>query len=142
EPPGPGAHEQELRRLTVRTADRTVNGGETHRPLTGLRVVDFTAFWAGPVATQVLAALGADVIKIEGLRRPDGMRLSGGRPPTVDQWWEWGPVFLASNSDKRAITLELTRPQARELALRLIATADLVIENFSPRVLGDLGLAW
>ena len=112
------------------------------RPLAGLRVIDFTAFWAGPCATHVLASLGAEVIKIEGLRRPDGLRFSGGRPPTVEQWWEWGPFFLANNSDKRGVALELNLSTARELALRLIATADLVIENFSPRVMGNLGLDW
>ncbi|MET8047322.1 CoA transferase [Streptosporangium sp. NPDC005286] len=112
------------------------------RPLAGLRIVDFTAFWAGPSATQTLAALGAEVIKVEGLRRPDGMRFSGGRPPTVDQWWEWGLFFLCNNSDKLDLTLELSLPRAREVALRLIATADMVIENFSPRVMSNLGLEW
>jgi crotonobetainyl-CoA:carnitine CoA-transferase CaiB-like acyl-CoA transferase len=111
-------------------------------PLAGIRVVDFTAFWAGPSATHTLAALGADVIKIEGLRRPDGMRFSGGPGVTHDQWWESGPVFLASNCNKRDVTLELSTEAARDLALRLIGTADLVIENFSPRVMGNLGLGW
>jgi crotonobetainyl-CoA:carnitine CoA-transferase CaiB-like acyl-CoA transferase len=111
-------------------------------PLAGLRVIDFTAFWAGPSATHTLAALGADVIKIEGLRRPDGMRFSGGPGATHDQWWESGPVFLASNGNKRDVTLELSTEAARDLALRLIGTADLVIENFSPRVMGNLGLGW
>jgi crotonobetainyl-CoA:carnitine CoA-transferase CaiB-like acyl-CoA transferase len=116
--------------------------GDETRPLAGLRVVDFTAFWAGPVATHTLASLGADVIKVEGLRRPDGMRFSGGRPPTWEQWWEWGPVFLSCNGGKRDLTLELSTPEARKIVLRLIATADLVIENFSPRVMGNLGLEW
>ena len=70
------------------------------------------------------------------------MRFSGGPPNTVDRWWEWGSAFLACNSDKRGVTLELSLPTARELALRLIGTADLVIENFSPRVMGNLGLDW
>src|SRR5262249_20763221 len=102
----------------------------------------FTAFWAGPVATQVLASLGADVIKVEGVRRPDGMRLAGGRPPTWDQWWEWGPVFLCSNTNKRGVTIELSLPQGRDLALDLIARSDLVVENFSPRVMANFDLEW
>jgi crotonobetainyl-CoA:carnitine CoA-transferase CaiB-like acyl-CoA transferase len=111
-------------------------------PLAGIRVADFTAFWAGPVATQVLASLGADVIKIEGVRRPDGMRLAGGRPPTWEQWWEWGPVFLCSNTNKRGISIELGEPQGRALALELIARSDLVVENFSPRVMANFDLEW
>jgi crotonobetainyl-CoA:carnitine CoA-transferase CaiB-like acyl-CoA transferase len=111
-------------------------------PLNGLRVADLTAFWAGPVATQVLAALGADVIKVEGVRRPDGMRFAGGRPPTWDLWWEWGPVFLCSNTNKRGISLELSLPQGRAVLLDLVAECDLVVENFSPRVMGNFGLEW
>jgi crotonobetainyl-CoA:carnitine CoA-transferase CaiB-like acyl-CoA transferase len=112
------------------------------RPLEGVRIADFTAFWAGPMATQILAALGADVVKIEGLQRPDGMRYSGGPGAAADQWWESGPVFLCSNNDKRGVTLELSLPEAREIALKLIAASDVVIENFSPRVMGNLRLEW
>jgi crotonobetainyl-CoA:carnitine CoA-transferase CaiB-like acyl-CoA transferase len=119
---------------------------EPHRtdalPLSGIRVADFTAFWAGPVATQVLASLGADVIKIEGVRRPDGMRFAGARPPTWEQWWEWGPVFLCSNTNKRGVSIELSLPQGRGLALDLIARSDLVVENFSPRVMANFDLEW
>jgi crotonobetainyl-CoA:carnitine CoA-transferase CaiB-like acyl-CoA transferase len=111
-------------------------------PLSGVRVVDFTAFWAGPMATQVLASLGADVVKIEGVQRADGMRFAGGRPPGWDQWWEWGPVFLCSNTNKRGISLELSTVDGRQTALELIAHADLVIENFSPRVMANFDLEW
>ncbi|MDM4139559.1 MULTISPECIES: CoA transferase [Mycobacterium] len=111
-------------------------------PLSDVRVTDFTAFWAGPVATQLLGALGADVIKIEGVRRPDGMRFSAGRPPDWDQWWEWGPVFLCSNNNKRGVSIELGTGEGRELALELIAASDLVVENFSPRVMANFGLEW
>ncbi|ORA15416.1 CaiB/BaiF CoA-transferase family protein [Mycobacterium arosiense] len=111
-------------------------------PLSDLRVTDFTAFWAGPVATQLLGALGADVIKVEGVRRPDGMRFSAGRPPDWDQWWEWGPVFLCSNNNKRGVSIELGTGTGRELALELIAASDLVVENFSPRVMANFGLEW
>jgi crotonobetainyl-CoA:carnitine CoA-transferase CaiB-like acyl-CoA transferase len=111
-------------------------------PLSDIRVVDFTAFWAGPVATQLLGALGADVIKLEGVRRPDGMRFSAGRPPDWDQWWEWGPVFLCSNNNKRDVSVELSAEAGRAVALELIAASDLVIENFSPRVMENFGLEW
>ena len=109
-------------------------------PLSDIRVTDFTAFWAGPVATQFLGALGADVIKLEGVRRPDGMRFAAGRPPSWDQWWEWGPVFLCSNNNKRGISVELSTAAGRALALELIAASDLVLENFSPRVMENFGL--
>ncbi|BBZ50187.1 CoA transferase [Mycobacterium heidelbergense] len=111
-------------------------------PLSDIRITDFTAFWAGPVATQFLGALGADVIKLEGVRRPDGMRFSAGRPPDWDQWWEWGPVFLCSNNNKRGISIELSAEAGRATALELIAASDLVIENFSPRVMANFGLQW
>ncbi|OBH89998.1 CoA transferase [Mycobacterium sp. E2989] len=111
-------------------------------PLADTRITDFTAFWAGPVATQLLGALGADVIKVEGVRRPDGMRFSAGRPSSWDQWWEWGPVFLCSNNNKRGVSVELSTDAGRALALELIAASDLVVENFSPRVMTNFGLGW
>ncbi|OBI59675.1 CoA transferase [Mycobacterium sp. E796] len=111
-------------------------------PLSDILITDFTAFWAGPVATQFLGSLGADVIKLEGVRRPDGMRLSAGRPPDWDQWWEWGPVFLCSNNNKRGVSAELSVDAGRAIALELIAASDLVIENFSPRVMENFGLDW
>lgn len=119
--------------------------GDAHAdalPLADTRITDFTAFWAGPVATQLLGALGADVIKVEGVRRPDGMRFSAGRPPTWDRWWEWGPVFLCSNNNKRGVSIELGTDTGRSLALELIGGSDLVIENFSPRVMTNFGLDW
>ncbi len=76
-------------------------------PLAGVRVVDFTAFWAGPAATHSLAAFGADVIKIESIQRPDGIRYSGGMRTDVDDWWEYGWVFHAMNTNKRSVTLDL-----------------------------------
>ncbi len=141
-PPGPvpAAHADDV---AWPARDRpAVDGDAGERPLAGLRVVDLTAFWAGPAGTHTLAALGADVVKLEGLQRPDGMRFSGARPASEDLWWETGHLFQASNSGKRGVTLELSRLEARELALRLIAGADLVMENFSPRVMGNLGLEY
>jgi crotonobetainyl-CoA:carnitine CoA-transferase CaiB-like acyl-CoA transferase len=113
---------------------------KTGRPLAGLRVVDFTAFWAGPSATHSLAAFGAEVIKIESIQRPDGIRYSGGMRKDVDDWWEYGWVFHAMNTNKRSVTLDLQTDAGLGLIKTLIAQADVVIENFSPRVMDQFGL--
>ena len=109
-------------------------------PLAGVRVVDFTAFWAGPAAAHSLAALGADVIKIESIQRPDGIRYSGGMRTDVDDWWEYGWVFHAMNTNKRSVTLDLQSTDGIELVKDLVRQADVVIENFSPRVMDLFGL--
>ena len=111
-------------------------------PLDGVRVVDMTAFWAGPYATLVLASLGADVIHIESVQRPDGMRFGSARTPADDSWWEFGPTFHHANVGKRSVTLDLTRPEGMELLHRLIAVSDALVENFSPRVIDQFGLDW
>jgi crotonobetainyl-CoA:carnitine CoA-transferase CaiB-like acyl-CoA transferase len=112
------------------------------RPLEGVRVLDITAFWAGPAATQYLASLGADVIKLESIQRPDAIRFNSTVPPTADQWWEQGFLFLSANLDKRGITLNLADPRGRELALALVAQSNVVVENFSPRVMENFGLTY
>ncbi|BBZ40677.1 CaiB/BaiF CoA-transferase family protein [Mycobacterium conspicuum] len=109
-------------------------------PLEGVRVVDLTAFWAGPAATHLLAAFGADVVKVESIQRPDGIRYSGGMRKDVDDWWEYGWVFHAMNTNKRSVTLDLGSSDGRDLFLQLVAGADVVIENFSPRVMDHFGL--
>jgi crotonobetainyl-CoA:carnitine CoA-transferase CaiB-like acyl-CoA transferase len=110
------------------------------RPLEGVRIVDLTAFWAGPAATHLLAAFGAEVIKVESIQRPDGIRYSGGMRKDVDDWWEYGWVFHAMNTNKRSVTLDLGSADGRRLLLELAAGADVVIENFSPRVMEQFGL--
>ncbi len=129
---------------TVEWAPREepVAAGTVANPLADIRVMDFTAFWAGPAGSLVLGSLGADVVKVEGLKRPDGMRFAGAKPPTVDHWWETGSIFLAVNENKRDVTLELGTPQGDELARRLLGSCDVVMENFSPRVMTNLGLDW
>ncbi|MCY3634580.1 MAG: CoA transferase [bacterium] len=111
-------------------------------PLDGVRVVDMTAFWAGPFGALVLATLGADVIHIESIQRPDGMRFGSARTPADDQWWEYGPTFHHANVGKRSVTLDLTRPEGMDLLHRLIGVSDALVENFSPRVMDQFGLDW
>jgi crotonobetainyl-CoA:carnitine CoA-transferase CaiB-like acyl-CoA transferase len=109
-------------------------------PLAGVTVVDLTAFWAGPACTHHLATLGADVIKIESPTRPDGMRFATVRPPTEPHWMEYGPTFHGTNPAKRSVTIDFSEPEGRELVLRLVERADVVVENFTPRVLGNVRL--
>jgi len=111
-------------------------------PLDGIRVIDLTAFWAGPFGTQYLATMGADVIKVESIQRPDPMRFSVTVPATTDQWYERGSLFLSVNLNKRGITLDLSQPRGRDLLLKLVATADVVIENFTPRVMEQWELTY
>jgi crotonobetainyl-CoA:carnitine CoA-transferase CaiB-like acyl-CoA transferase len=110
------------------------------RPLTGLRVVDLSAFWAGPFATLYLAAMGADVIKVESTQHPDGIRFLGGFSGEAP--WERSMVFAGANPSKRDITLDLEDPTGRDLLDRLIDGADVVVENFTPRVLDRFGIRW
>ncbi len=112
------------------------------KPLTGLRVLDLTAWWAGPSATALLAAFGADVIHVEGPARMDGMRMVGMSFAGHDKWWERSPFFLTINVNKRDLVLDITSPRGREVALELIKQVDIVVENFTPRVLDKLDLGW
>ena len=114
--------------------------GASELPLAGVRIVDLTAFWAGPAATHLLAAFGADVVKIESIQRPDGIRYSGAMRTDVDDWWEYGWVFQAVNTNKQSVTLNLDSPDGVRLFKQLVAGADAVIENFSPRVMEQFGL--
>jgi crotonobetainyl-CoA:carnitine CoA-transferase CaiB-like acyl-CoA transferase len=111
-------------------------------PLEGLRVVDCTAWWAGPVTPHLLGCLGAEVIKVESVTRPDLMRFSSTKPATEDRWWEWGPIFHGVNANKKGITLDLTRPEGAEVFSRLLASADVLVENYTPRVMEQFGFTW
>lgn len=122
---------------TVAASSR--NGG---LPFDGIRVVDMTTFWAGPSCTHLLAMLGADVIHVESTRHPDGTRLIAGIPVAEDRWWEQSPIFSGLNTNKRGITLNLQSDTGRDVLKRLIGTADVVVENFTPRVLESMGLTY
>jgi crotonobetainyl-CoA:carnitine CoA-transferase CaiB-like acyl-CoA transferase len=118
--------------------------GEPNRlPLEGVRVIDFSMGWAGPICTRTLADLGADVIKIEAIQYPDWWRGVDRRPAYVlEQMYEKSVRYCIMNRNKRGITLDLTRPQGLQLAKRLLADADLVVDNYSVEVLPKLGLGY
>lgn len=116
------------------------DGIDVSLPFAGLKVFDLSTFWAGAYLTCYLGAFGADVIKVESVQRPDGHRYSGALLREGDDWYERGPLWQGTNLNKRDITLDLTSAAGRELALRLAAEADVVVENFSPRVVEQFGL--
>ena len=120
-------------------AARASADADPEQPLKGLRVVEFGTFQAGPMATAYLATLGAEVIKVESVNRPDVLRLTG-NPLTVNRMWERSAAYLGANLAKRSVTLDLSDPRGMDLTKRLIAGADVVLENFTPRVLDDRGL--
>lgn len=110
-------------------------GDDTFRPLDGVRVLDFSKILAGPLCTQYLADLGADVIKVE--------------PPTGDDTRHWPPfengigtIFLAVNRNKRSIVLDLRSSKGREAALKLAREVDIAVESFGPGVADRLGIGW
>ena len=125
--------------MTPRPAP-TTSGPANRLPFSGLRILDMTTFWAGPCCTHFMALLGAEVIHVESARRPDGTRLIAGIPVTEEQWWEKSPIFAALNTNKKSLTLDLQSPRGREVLRRLIATCDVIVENFTPRVLDQIGL--
>ena len=111
-------------------------------PLSDVRVIDATAWWAGPSSSQALAALGADVIHLESIQHPDGARMAGVVASEDKPWWEFSPLFLRSNTNKRGLTLDLDSPEGAEVLKKLVATSDIFVENFSPRVIDNFGLTW
>ncbi len=107
-------------------------------PLAGVKVIDLTAVLLGPFATQHLADMGADVIKVEP---PEGdlLRLSGG---SMGRDQRMGPIYMAANRNKRSLCLDLKKPKAVEILKGLIKNADLFIHNSRPAAIERLGLGY
>ena len=104
-------------------------------PLSGYRVIDFTNVIAGPFATMMLADQGADVIKVEAPQRPDYTRQAGYGPKDMRA------VFLNNNRNKRSIAIDVKNKEGKEALKKLVATADVFIQNFRPGVVERLGIS-
>jgi crotonobetainyl-CoA:carnitine CoA-transferase CaiB-like acyl-CoA transferase len=107
------------------------------KPLAGVRILDFSRVLAGPMATQILAELGAEVTKVERPRTGDESRGFEPRLPGGESAY-----FFAFNRAKRSITLNLKSPRGQEIARALAARADVVLENFLPGDMERLGLGY
>ncbi len=98
--------------------------------LSGIRVLDFSRVLAGPYATRTLGDFGAEVIKVQSRKTAAGAESDA------------SPYFVAYNRNKKSITLDMSRPEARDIALKLVGISDVVVENFSPRVMLNWGLSY
>ncbi len=123
-------------------APRTGRVPKRDRPFEGVRVADFTANWAGPIVGHLFATLGADVIHVEGGKRPDAIRNNTCKPMSDPDWPEFSGIFAGTNTGKRSVTVDMSTDEGRELARRLVATCDVVVENYSPHVMESWGLGW
>jgi crotonobetainyl-CoA:carnitine CoA-transferase CaiB-like acyl-CoA transferase len=116
--------------------EHTRRPSDAPKALGGIRVVDFSHFIAGPFATMILADMGADVIKVEAPGRGDDLR----RYPPLHAELKHGAPFLWTNRNKRSVALDLKSADGVAVARELIATADVVVENFSTGVMERFGL--
>ena len=119
-------------------------------PLAGYRGIVLTQAWAGAYCTELLAMMGAELIQVEVRRRLDSWRgpYDGPLPAalqeitTAEHAWNCNPSYNSVNLGKQCITIDLSIPEGLEVFRRLVPLADFVVENFSPRVLGNLGIAY
>ena len=138
----PGRAHRDASRRTRRSRP-AVTADDPELPLAGVRVLDLTAWWAGPIAAGMLAALGADVIHVESVSRIDGMRATGAQHRHGRRrGGNAARTTCARTPTSASLTLDLGTDDGLALLRRLIAESDAVLENFSPRVLGNFGLEW
>lgn len=122
--PQPGEHQHEDFGDVRPPVALPTPSAQRRLPLEGLRILDLSRAWAGPYGTRYLADFGAEVIKVETAKYPDG------RQPG-------NPGYEEVNRNKHPITLNFQLPEGRELLKRLVAMSDVVVENFSPRVMAQ-----
>jgi crotonobetainyl-CoA:carnitine CoA-transferase CaiB-like acyl-CoA transferase len=108
--------------------------------LSGVRVIDMTNVLSGPFCTLHLALLGAEVIKVENPKDGDLARKLGNVPELNEKLM--GTSFLAQNANKKSLTLNMKAPEAKEIFTKLLASADVLVENFRPDVMKRLGFGW
>src|SRR4030095_15592500 len=123
--------------VTEKAKDIRQRGAVMDKALAGVRVGDLTLFEAGPSGTEMWAWMGADVIKVEEPTRGDQGRRLGGEKPGEDSWY-----FLLLNANKRSITLNLKTPEGLAICKDLLRHADIMVENYAPGAIENLGLSY
>jgi crotonobetainyl-CoA:carnitine CoA-transferase CaiB-like acyl-CoA transferase len=123
-------------------ARERVESRDARLPLAGIRVIDLSWAWAGPFCATQLAHLGADVIRVESAQRPDLYRRLALHPDEVEPTLNTGGMFNQWHPGKRSIAVALRTPAGAELVRRLVARADVVVQNFGTGVLERLGLGY
>jgi crotonobetainyl-CoA:carnitine CoA-transferase CaiB-like acyl-CoA transferase len=119
-----------------------IPGNASAPPLAGIRILDVTHAWAGPFGALQLGYLGADMIKIEGARRPDGTRYVSRDERNLSPAYESGGYFHEWNRNKRSAVINMDDADGRALMHELIRKSDVLINNYSARVLPKWGLDW
>jgi crotonobetainyl-CoA:carnitine CoA-transferase CaiB-like acyl-CoA transferase len=136
-------HADAIRRDWMRTQAPPPATGETSAlPLAGVRVLDVTHAWAGPFGGLQLGFLGAEMIKIEGARRPDGTRYASPDERNLSPAHETGGYFHEWNRNRRSAVINMDDAEGRALMHELIQESDVLINNYSARVLPKWGLDW
>ncbi|MGX9427327.1 MULTISPECIES: CaiB/BaiF CoA transferase family protein [Bradyrhizobium] len=125
-----------LDQLEAEFPEHAPRPSDAPKALDGIRVIDFSHFIAGPFATMILADMGAEVVKIEAPEKGDDLR----RYPPLHPDLRHGAPFLWTNRNKRSVAVDLKSPEGLKVVRELIATADVVVENFSTGVMKRLGL--
>ncbi len=121
----------------------------TRAPLDGYRGIVLTQAWAGTYCTELLGFMGADIIQVEVRKRPDSWRGAYDAPVAerlkelgATNPWNCNYLYNSVNLNKRCLTLDLQTAEGADVYRRLLPLSDFVVENFSPRVLGNLGFAY
>ena len=135
-------------KVTHNTSKNLDTGNKTKGPLSGMRGIVLTQAWAGAYSTQLLSDLGMEIIQVESITRIDPWR--GGVPPRLaglypdtnpgDNPWDRNALYNGVNRGKKAITLDLAHAEAKDVFMELVSISDVVVENFSGRVISNLGL--
>jgi crotonobetainyl-CoA:carnitine CoA-transferase CaiB-like acyl-CoA transferase len=138
-----GEHGEAIRRdWQAAEAPAAVAAEPAELPLSGIRVLDVTHAWAGPFGGMQLGFLGADMIKVEGARRPDGTRYVSCDARNLEPRYETGGYFHEWNRNKRSAVVNMDEKAGRALMQELVRRSDVLINNYSARVLPKWGLDW